>query len=194
MLNFSIDPKTIASLPCYTCFQWKGGDSFSYLRFGNQHAFLPGRHFFLAREKAQQRICIPCGIRRGVYLYGAEIRRVHVCRSCGKYPAATRDEEADIKYLTKWISHYFPFCLDCLKRDDTPYTVEEYEHAKKWRRYEASMRAREQRRAEHAKVRLEQHASGSELEKLQPKGFGWRYCPVRNRFGLCDCYKRQVIR
>lgn len=187
-----------STLPCYRCLQWLPSltDDAS---FESRCAFSRGMctgNRNLGAKLASSRICIPCGIRKGQYRRGSRVKNSAICLSCGKLadPPDTFAWSWGDPRMTWKLKVY---CRGCLVLPAVvELTIEQFEHEKKWSRYERGMLASKQARLE--KGRLLREEAGIVLRQLalsmkdsnavpEPTCGKKRFCPIMKEMRLCRC-------
>ncbi|KAK5088536.1 hypothetical protein LTR05_002756 [Lithohypha guttulata] len=186
-------------LPCYRCLKWLPSITTDDTGFRDRSMFTRGMCTVsrdLGAKQAESRVCIPCGMRTGLYKKGSRVKHSTVCYECGKLAEAPESLSwswRDPK--TTWkVKVYCGVCLD--RPEVVAQTVEQYRHERRWRRYEDGMAAGKQARLERGKsVREEADIvlkqlvlSVKDREAVVDGNRGKRrYCPVMKEMRLCSC-------
>lgn len=182
------------SLPCYNCLEWKTSATLGLQGSAFTRAMSVGK-YDLGMSSVAKRFCIDCGISKGYYTRGCRIGYHFLCRLCNKrasraawnIAAAGRDPNLDWKGVR--------YCQDCIEQGGPglPTTYPAWLHNERWEKYEKAMQARAIYRRQNAnrlrtQLGLPPIATEDEMDADGKKG--WRYCALREKFGLCDCQKR----
>ena len=189
---------TTSSLPCYHCLRWlpsiTESPGFEVESMFSRGMCTGSRN--LAGKQARSRICIPCGLRTGLYCKGGRVKKSVICFRCGML-AEPKDKGSWFWRDPKETWKLGVYCRMCL---ELPSVIcenrEQYYHEKRWRKHELTMAAREQNRLERGRrIREEkQILDEHEIILVTTNGFfdlqkltGKRHCPIMNELRLCGC-------
>lgn len=218
--GWDLSPFTSLSptLPCYHCLQWLPSATDATLTTSAFSRGMAVGKRDLGQEKCRSRVCVTCGVRCGIYRPGGRVCHRPVCVKCGKLgervpveswgyvgqPGYARSYGGDgqgpeSRLLNGMEVRRYLFCADCVSAGKVPRTRVEFEHEKRWKRYEKGMERGKMYRLEKGRrlraergiaVIDEQHEKRNEhagdvlVAVYQPK----HVCPVMKEKRICTCW------
>lgn len=202
------------TLPCYVCLRWlpAATNTTRLTLCAFTRAMATTRHD-LAQSQSHRRVCIECGIRRGLYVRGNRVGHRPICYGCGALGielawmsfADTKTKQYVATRLSKGVElrlHYF--CPGCVERDRdnganvgeagkvVPDTEWEFRHWRFWNKYEKGRAEGKRYRLENGRrLRAERGIVTSQDRDenvdslLEPP----HVCPLLKRKRWCQCWQ-----
>lgn len=192
------------TLPCYTCLRWLPSST-APATFATDSAFTRRRstgQFDLGGKRARERMCVECGVRKGVYGRGLVVKWSVVCLECG---GLGRPISWTNTMRPKWEGDWWRgwFCDGCWggeggKGGKVRMSREQVDHERRWGAYEKGLAmGKEYRREKGRKLRRERgvlDVGEDERDGVangdsgrDGRGPNARYCPIMGEKRFCFC-------